>query len=98
MKTTLTYAGNASDAEYRVIYRALQRLSAAENESLYQLAITSCQTQKQIQAKAGRYAGVWQAVFNAWCENRLPNVAVRPLLFRPVLSTMAFDQLMTRWK
>lgn len=34
MNTILTYAGNASDAEYRVIYQALQRLSAAENESL----------------------------------------------------------------
>lgn len=98
MSTSLTFANDSTDAEYGVIYRALQKLSGAENDSLYQAAIASCTTQKQIRAKAGRYAGVWQEIFNAWCENKLPNVAVIPLLFRPVLTRPAFNQLVERWR
>lgn len=47
MKTSLAYASNCSDALYSFIYKALQQRSGAENESLYQQAISACRTPKQ---------------------------------------------------
>lgn len=47
MKTNLAYASNCSDSVYSYIYQALQQRSGAENESLYQQAISSCCTDKQ---------------------------------------------------
>ena len=46
MKTSLAYASNCSDALYSFIYKALQQRSGAENESLYQQAISACHTPK----------------------------------------------------
>ncbi|WP_236917681.1 hypothetical protein [Enterobacter hormaechei] len=46
MKTNLAYASNCSDSVYSYIYQALQQRSGAENESLYQQAISSCCTDK----------------------------------------------------
>lgn len=47
MKTSLAYASNCSDSLYSFIYKALQQRSGAENESLYQQAISACRTPKQ---------------------------------------------------
>ncbi|HED2456522.1 TPA: hypothetical protein R4Y41_004733 [Citrobacter freundii] len=86
MKTSLAYASNCSDSLYSFIYKALQQRSGAENESLYQQAISACRTPKQKKKMAGYYAGPWQMLFNAWCYNRLPNIAVLPVLAQQCLS------------
>ncbi|CAM7386206.1 hypothetical protein GL381_06125 [Salmonella enterica] len=98
MKTNLAYASNCSDSVYSYIYQALQQRSGAENESLYQQAISSCRTAKQKKKLAGYYAGPWQLLFNAWCNNRVPNIAVLALLLQQCLSHFQCEEVIAAWQ
>ncbi|WP_240329402.1 hypothetical protein, partial [Enterobacter hormaechei] len=98
MKTNLAYASNCSDSVYSYIYQALQQRSGAENESLYQQAISSCCTDKQKKKLAGYYAGPWQLLFNAWCNNRVPNTAVLALLLQQCLSHFQCEEVIAAWQ
>ncbi|EOD9019721.1 hypothetical protein ACJ5XR_004205 [Enterobacter hormaechei] len=98
MKTNLAYASNCSDSVYTYIYQALQQRSGAENESLYQQAISSCCTDKQKKKLAGYYAGPWQLLFNAWCNNRVPNTAVLALLLQQCLSHFQCEEVIAAWQ
>lgn len=97
MKTNLAYASNCSDSLYSFIYQALQQRSGAENESLYQRAISTCRTPNQKKKMAGYYAGPWQMLFNAWCHNRVPNIAVLPVLPQQCLSSSQCEVLIADW-
>jgi hypothetical protein len=46
---------------------------------------------------AGYYAGPWQMLFNAWCYNRLPNIAVLPVLAQQCLSLLQCEELIADW-
>jgi len=97
MKTNLAYASNCSDSLYSFIYQALQQRSGAENESLYQQAISACRTPNQKKKMAGYYAGPWQMLFNAWYHNRVPNIAVLPVLPQQCLSSSQCEVLIADW-
>ncbi|CAM7109544.1 TPA: hypothetical protein JLP25_004642 [Escherichia coli] len=97
MKTGLAYASNCSDSLYSFIYQTLQQRSVKENESLYQQAISACRSPKQKKKMAGYYAGSWQKLFNAWCHNRVPNIAVLPVLAQQCLSSLQCEELFADW-
>ena len=42
---------------------------------------------------AGYYAGPWQLLFNAWCNNRVPNTAVLALLLQQCLSHFQCEEV-----
>lgn len=97
MKTNLAYASNCSDSLYSFIYLALQQRSGTENESLYQQAISACHTPKQKMKMGGYYASPWQMLFNAWCHNRVPNIAVLPVLAQQCFSSLQCEELIANW-
>ncbi|EBG2148394.1 hypothetical protein FIP36_16755 [Salmonella enterica] len=97
MKTKLAYSKSCSDSIYAHIYSALRSRAGEENERLYQESISKCRTPKQIKQKAGYYAGAWQKLFNAWCDNRIPNIAVLQLLPQQHLSFEQCDDLIASW-
>lgn len=78
MKTSLAYASNCSDALYSFIYKALQQRSGAENESLYQQAISACRTPKQKKKMAGYYAGPWQMCLTPGVTTAYPTLPYCP--------------------
>ncbi|EAR9940411.1 hypothetical protein FAM88_11050 [Salmonella enterica] len=98
MKKQLAYASNCSDSLYSYIYRTLQKRAGDENESLFQQAISRCRTAKQKKKLAGYYAGPWQLLFNAWCNNRVPNTAVLALLLQQCLSHFQCEEVIAAWQ
>ncbi|MGB3251590.1 hypothetical protein [Buttiauxella gaviniae] len=98
MKSKLAYSSTCSESLYDYLYRKLQHRSAEENQSLYNEAISKCRTQKQIKKKAGCYSGAWQKLFNAWCENRIPNIVAITLLGQQFLTASQCDDVIAFWK
>ncbi|EPE9477968.1 hypothetical protein ACSOR2_004576 [Escherichia coli] len=45
----------------------------------------------------GYYAGPWQMLFNAWCHNRVPNIAVLPVLAQQCFSSLQCEELSANW-
>ncbi len=61
------------------IFIALCKTGWYENESLFSRPFPAA-VQLNKKKLAGYYAGPWQLLFNAWCNNRVPNTAVLALL------------------
>ncbi len=47
---------------------------------------------------AGYYAGPWQLLFNAWCNNGVPNTAVLALLLQQCLSHFQCEEVIAAWQ
>ncbi|EPO2769575.1 hypothetical protein ACT7V1_001196 [Salmonella enterica subsp. enterica] len=68
---TMVTARNCSETRFNQLWDVLHEKSRAENESLFQQALKRCRSKRQRDKLAGRFAGAWQILFDAFCEGRV---------------------------
>ena len=68
---TMVTARNCTETRFNQLWDALHEKSSAENESLFQQELHRCRSKRQRSKLAGRFAGAWQTLFDAFCEGRV---------------------------
>lgn len=86
---TMATARDCSETRFNQLWDVLYEKSRAENNSLYQQALNRCRSKRQRHNLAGRFAGAWQTLFDAFCEGRV---------FCALLDTVLKQESISEWQ
>ena len=86
---TMVTARNCTETRFNHLWDALHEKSSAENESLFQQELHRCRSKRQRSKLAGRFAGAWQTLFDAFCEGRV---------FCSLLDSVIHQESISEWQ